>query len=108
MHKTTRRGFLTSAAARVGGVGSARFYGVQTRAAVTHRNHVRIERIAHRFEEHAFRVPLKFALAVVNRQTMLTVDCTVRTATGKVATGFGTLPLNYVFTFPSKRLSEEA
>src|SRR5205807_5455463 len=80
----------------------------QTRAADTNTSDVRIERIAHRFEEHAFRVPLKFALAVVNRQTMLTVDCTVRTGTGKVATGFGTLPLNYVFTFPSKRLSEQA
>lgn len=69
---------------------------------------IRIESISHSFKEHAFRAPLKFAGAVVNRQTMLTVNCTVRTAAGKVATGFGTLPLNYVFTFPSKKLSEQA
>src|SRR5438552_10564854 len=108
MTKTTRRGFLKSAAASAGGICTAQFSGVQTRAADTNTSDVRIERIAHRFEEHAFRVPLKFALAVVNRQTMLTVDCTVRTAAGKVVTGFGTLPLNYVFTFPSKKLTEQA
>src|SRR5262245_50269678 len=38
---------------------------------------------------------------------MLTVECTVRTASGKTATGFGILPLNYVFTFPSERLSAD-
>src|SRR4051812_41045357 len=67
---------------------------------------VRIERVTHAFEELEYRTPLKFARAVVNRQTMLTVTCTVRTAGGREATGFGTLPLNYVFTFPSERLSE--
>src|SRR5262249_36054144 len=54
-----------------------------------------------------FRAPLKFALAVVDRQTLLTVKCTVRTAAGKVAEGFGTIPLNYVFSFPSKKLSPD-
>src|SRR5439155_19851990 len=44
----------------------------------------------------------------VKRQTMRTVDCTVRTAAAKVATGFGTLPLKYVFTFPAKKLSDDA
>jgi L-alanine-DL-glutamate epimerase-like enolase superfamily enzyme len=39
---------------------------------------------------------------------MLHVECTVRTAAGKTATGFGILPLNYVFTFPSERLSADA
>jgi len=67
---------------------------------------VRIERVTHAFEELEYRTPLKFARAVVNRQTMLTVTCTVRTAAGREATGFGALPLNYVFTFPSERLSE--
>lgn len=39
---------------------------------------------------------------------MLTVKCVVRTAAGKMAEGFGTLPLNYVFSFPSKQLSPDA
>jgi L-alanine-DL-glutamate epimerase-like enolase superfamily enzyme len=55
-----------------------------------------------------FRAPLKFARTVVNRATLLTVNCTVRTRAGKVATGFGTMPLNYVFSFPSEKMSEEA
>src|SRR5262249_15411160 len=54
------------------------------------------------------RAPLKFALTVVNRATLLTVNCTVRTRMGQIATGFGTLPLNYAFSFPSGKLSEPA
>jgi L-alanine-DL-glutamate epimerase-like enolase superfamily enzyme len=68
---------------------------------------VRIEDIALRFEEFVFRTPLKFARAVVDRQTMLTVKCTVRTVAGAEAKGFGTLPLNYTFTFPSRKLSPD-
>src|SRR3954470_2390929 len=82
--------------------------GVQVLSRVRKKTDVRIESISHSFEEHAFRAPLKFAGAVVKRQTMLTVNCTVRTAGGKIATGFGTLPLNYVFTFPSKKMSDQA
>src|SRR5262249_47002178 len=69
---------------------------------------IRIERVSYRFEEHLFRSPLKFARAVVDRQTMLTAECEVRTGSGKGATGFGTLPLNYTFSFPSRKLSHDA
>src|SRR5262249_51226173 len=69
---------------------------------------IRIEDISLRYEEFVFRTPLKFAQTVVDRQTMLTVDCTARTAAGKEAKGFGTLPLNHTFTFPSKQLTPEA
>jgi L-alanine-DL-glutamate epimerase-like enolase superfamily enzyme len=72
------------------------------------KSNIRIEDISLRFEECAFRTPLKFARTVVDRQIMLTMDCTVRTATGKEAKGFGTLPLNYTFTFPSTKLSHDA
>src|SRR5262245_27296604 len=109
MRRTSRRGFFKIAAAFASGVGSARPpLGAAVLSATTKKSDVRIERISCSYEEHIFRTPLKFALAVVNRQTMLTVNCTVRTAAGKVASGFGTLPLNYVFTFPSKMLSEQA
>src|SRR5262245_15615829 len=104
MTRTTRRTFVKHAAALAGGLGAAG----NVSSTPTRKSDVRIERISCSFEEHAFRAPLKFALAVVNRQTMLTVNCTVRTGADKVATGFGTLPLNYVFTFPSKKLSEQA
>lgn len=108
MNKLTRRGFVKTAAAVAGGLCAAECCGVGRAAPTPKKNDVRIERVSFRYEEHVFRVPLKFALTVVDRATMLTVTCTVRTAAGKVATGFGTLPLNYVFTFPSKKLSPDA
>src|ERR1044071_1543796 len=109
MNKTSRRSFVKSAAAFAGGIGTAGLsLGVEIILPDKKKTDIRIESISHRFEEHAFRAPLKFAGAVVNRQTMLTVTCVVRTAAGKVATGFGSLPLNYIFTFPSKTLSEQA
>jgi len=109
MNKTTRRRFVKSAAAVAGGIctaGLAR--GFTILSASTKRSDVRVEAISLRFEEFVFRTPLKFARTVVDRQIMLTVDCTVRTAAGKKAKGFGTLPLNYTFTFPSKKLSHDA
>src|SRR5438876_6514001 len=86
MYKDTRRGFVKSAAAIAGGICTSRLsHGVEVHSVDGNKSDIRIERVSHSFEEHAFRTPLKFALAVVNRQTMLTVNCTVRTAAGKVA-----------------------
>jgi L-alanine-DL-glutamate epimerase-like enolase superfamily enzyme len=100
MNKTNRRRFVKSAAAGAG--------GVTIRSGCTKKSDIRIDDISLSFEEFVFRTPLKFAQTVVDRQIMLTVNCTVRTAAGKEAKGFGTLPLNYVFTFPSKKLSHDA
>jgi L-alanine-DL-glutamate epimerase-like enolase superfamily enzyme len=109
MNKMTRRRFVKNAMAITGGICSAGFAGlVPLVAATTRKSDVRIEGVSYRYEEHLFRSPLKFARTVVDRQTMLIVECKVRTASGKVATGFGTLPLNYTFTFPSKNLSHDA
>ena len=38
---------------------------------------------------------------------MVTVKCSVRTAGGKVASGFGSMPFNHTFSFPSKKLTNE-
>jgi L-alanine-DL-glutamate epimerase-like enolase superfamily enzyme len=109
MKKLTRRRFVKSVAAVASGIGAAEWSsGIALQAAGTKKSDVRIERISYSYEEHVFRAPLKFALTVVDRQTLLTVNCTVRTAAGKVATGFGTLPLNYTFSFPSKKVSADA
>src|SRR5262245_26695651 len=100
MRTTTRRGFIGNTLMTAGGlcaVGLSRSARIGA-AEPTKKSDIRIERVSHRFTEHVFRTPLKFAQAVVERQTMLTVDCTVKTAAGQVATGFGTLPLNYTFT----------
>src|SRR5262249_49934430 len=54
-----------------------------------------------------FRSPLKFARTVVTRATLLTVNCTVRTRAGQVGEGFGTMPLYYAFSYPSKKVPEQ-
>lgn len=105
----TRRTFLQRTTALAATLLTPRF----TRAAdvITRKpnpHDIRIEAVSVSFTEHPYRTPLKFARAVVTRQTMQTVTCTVRTAAGHAATGFGTLPLNYVFSFPSDRLSDES
>jgi L-alanine-DL-glutamate epimerase-like enolase superfamily enzyme len=109
MNRTTRRRFVTSAAAVTGGICTAGWAGLLPRvSAAAKKSDVRIEAVSCRYEEYLFRSPLKFARTVVDRQTLLTVECKVRTASGKVAAGFGTLPLNYTFSFPSRTLSPDA
>ena len=109
MRRTTRRTFIQGAAALAAGLSSARrSSGIELLVGSAKKSDVRIERVSSSYEEHIFRAPLKFALSVVNRQTMVTVECKIRTLAGKLATGFGTLPLNYVFSYPSRALSEEA
>src|SRR5262245_12575756 len=103
MAKMTRRQFIKGAII-VGGLGAAGVFLLSSRRKQTD---VRIANVAYSYEEHVFRTPLRFARTNVNRQTMLKVECTVRTRAGKTATGFGILPLNYVFTFPSERLSAD-
>src|SRR6185369_17516670 len=99
MARTTRRDFLRGAAALGGGLLASRWCrGAEVLVRSTKKSDVRLERISCSFEEHLFRVPLGFAQATVNRQTILTVNCAVRTADGRTAEGFGILPLNYVFT----------
>src|SRR5689334_20870431 len=109
MKRSTRRCFVKGAAAVAGGLrGSGPARGVEILSPTRKRSDARIERISCSYEEHVFRAPLKFARTVVNRATLLTVDCTVRTRAGRVAAGFGMMPLNYTFSFPSRKLSEEA
>jgi L-alanine-DL-glutamate epimerase-like enolase superfamily enzyme len=56
-------------------------------------------------EDFVYRAPLKFAGVAVDRCTVLNVRCTVATAAGKTATGFGSMPLGNIWSFPSRNLS---
>jgi L-alanine-DL-glutamate epimerase-like enolase superfamily enzyme len=108
MKRGTRRSFIGSAAAIAAGLctpGPSR--GVEIRSTTPKKSDARIEHISCRWEEQVFRALLKFARTVVDRATLLTVHCTVRTRAGRVANGFGMMPLNYTFSFPSRNLSEE-
>ncbi|HKQ36719.1 MAG TPA: enolase C-terminal domain-like protein [Verrucomicrobiae bacterium] len=97
--KGTRRQFVKNALAVTA--------AILTSGATRKKTDIRIEHISHRYEDYVFRAPVGFAGAVVNRATMVTVRCAVRTVGGKVATGFGTMPFNHTFSFPSKEESDE-
>jgi L-alanine-DL-glutamate epimerase-like enolase superfamily enzyme len=65
---------------------------------------IRIEAVTHRYEDFQYRAPIKFGGTAVDRATLLNVECQVRTASGKAARGFGSMPLGNVWAFPSKVL----
>src|SRR5436190_23722723 len=106
----TRRNFVQNAGAFAGAIASGTLTGCFSISSGAGRkaSDIRIEHISHCYEEHVFRAPVGFAGAVVNRATMVTVKCSVRTAGGKAASGFGSMPFNHTFSFPSKTLSNEA
>jgi len=68
---------------------------------------IRIEDVKISFEDIRYRAPYKFGGVAVDRATILNVDCTVRTRAGKVANGFGSMPLGNVWAFPSRTMPYE-
>jgi L-alanine-DL-glutamate epimerase-like enolase superfamily enzyme len=68
---------------------------------------IRIEALEHSYEEHHYRTPIKFGGVAVDRATLLNVECQVRTRAGKVARGFGSMPLSNVWAFPSRVLGQD-
>ena len=69
---------------------------------------VRIESAAHNYEDFLYRTPIKFGGAVLDRVTLLNVECSVRTVGGKTGRGFGSMPLGNVWSFPSRVLGYDA
>ena len=66
---------------------------------------VRIEDVQYSFEDFLYRAPYKFGGRPVDRVTLLNAWCVVRTAAGRTAKGFGSMPLGNVWSFPSRRMS---
>jgi L-alanine-DL-glutamate epimerase-like enolase superfamily enzyme len=66
---------------------------------------IRIRDISYEFEDYHFRTPIKFGGIALDRATINNVHCTVETAAGKTARGFGSMPLGNVWSFPSRALS---
>jgi L-alanine-DL-glutamate epimerase-like enolase superfamily enzyme len=62
---------------------------------------IRIEDINYSYQDYTFRVPIKFGGNVLNRATILNVNCVVRTNDGRIAKGFGSMPLSNLWAFPS-------
>lgn len=66
---------------------------------------IRIEEVTFGYEDFLYRTPIKFGGLVLDRVTLLNVDCVVRTAGGRTAKGFGSMPLGNIWSFPSRTLS---
>ena len=69
---------------------------------------IRVEEVTHEYEDYLYRTPIKFGGVAIDRVALLNVRCVVRTAGGKTARGFGSMPLGNVWSFPSRVLSYDA
>ena len=65
---------------------------------------IRVDEVSFAFEDIRYRAPYKFGGVAVDRATLINVNCVVRTRSGKVAKGFGSMPLGNVWSFPSRTL----
>jgi L-alanine-DL-glutamate epimerase-like enolase superfamily enzyme len=61
-----------------------------------------LEDAAIQTEDFRYRTPIKFGGTVLDRATLLNVTVRARTGGGRGVTGFGSMPLGNVWSFPSK------
>lgn len=66
---------------------------------------IRMEEVRYNYEDYRFRTPMKFGGRVIDRVTLLNVNCVVRSAGGRTAKGFGSMPLSNIWAFPSAVMS---
>src|SRR5438874_4702787 len=66
---------------------------------------ITIADVSYDYEGYRYRSPIKFGGMVLDRVTILNVRLTAETRSGKVAAGFGSMPLGNVWAFPSRKLS---
>ena len=87
--RVTRRGFLMHAAA------------VPTLLAGAPSTSVRVREVSFGYEDYRYRTPIKFGGNVVERVTLLNVNCAIQAKNGRVARGVGSMPLGNVWSFPA-------
>ncbi|HTB12688.1 MAG TPA: enolase C-terminal domain-like protein [Bryobacteraceae bacterium] len=66
---------------------------------------IKIKEAAISFEDFSYRAPMKFRASVVDRVTLLNVNVRVEANDGRQASGFGSMTLGNVWSFPSATLS---
>jgi len=96
----TRRSFLRSTL--YAGTASPALFHILRAAKPTD---IQVEHISFSYQDYLYRTPIKFGGHEVDRATLLNVDCTIRTRDGKVAKGFGSMPMGNVWSFPSKTMA---
>lgn len=62
---------------------------------------IRVDDVSIAYEDYRYRSPIKFGGNVVERVTLLNVNCVIRGNNGRVARGFGSMPLGNVWSFPA-------
>jgi L-alanine-DL-glutamate epimerase-like enolase superfamily enzyme len=72
--------------------------------AATRDKEIAIADVSFGYQDFLYRTPLKFGGTVVDRVTLLNVNCVIRTRSGKTAKGFGSMPLGNVWSYPSKTM----
>jgi L-alanine-DL-glutamate epimerase-like enolase superfamily enzyme len=102
MGRVERRAFLKSVTAALAGAPAI------LKASAPRSTDIRIEEVRTEFKDFAYRVPIKFGGTVTSRITLLNVTCSVSSARGKTAKGFGQMPLANTWSFPSRVLSFDA
>jgi L-alanine-DL-glutamate epimerase-like enolase superfamily enzyme len=108
MNRITRRNLLKLGGAIVGGAACAEAPGLfNILDAAVRKTDIRVEDISISYEEYKYRAPIKFGGHVVDRATLLNVNCSVKTGDGRAAKGFGSMPLGNIWSFPSKTMSYE-
>jgi L-alanine-DL-glutamate epimerase-like enolase superfamily enzyme len=68
---------------------------------------IRVQEMRLSYEDFTYRTPIKFGGTVLDRATILNVNCVVRTVAGRTAKGFGSMPLSNVWAFPSHTMPYE-
>jgi L-alanine-DL-glutamate epimerase-like enolase superfamily enzyme len=63
---------------------------------------IRLTAVRTGYEHYDFRMPIKFGGIAVSEVTILNVECDVVTRDGRVAHGFGSMPLANTWAFPSR------
>lgn len=63
-----------------------------------------VKDVSFTYEDYLYRTPIKFGGVALDRVTLLNVEMTVETRAGKVARGFGSMPLGNIWAWPSKEL----
>ncbi len=103
MKKISRRDFLVASA--LAGAGACAFAADAPQILTPQQlAGIRIEKIEIAFEEFRYRAPYKFGGVAVDRVTLLNVTSHVSTPDGKSVTGFGSMPMGNVWSFPSKEM----
>lgn len=66
---------------------------------------IRVKEVRASYEDFLYRTPIKFGGNVVDRVTMLNVNCVVEDGLGKSAKGYSAMSMGNVWSFPSKVLT---